>query len=212
MLSGCYFHLTQNFDRKIGELGLKKLVSENQEVALALTMIPALAFEKIEQIEKSFELIVEEITNVADQQNLDSFVIEKIDERCLSFQTNYIKCPLLNRPAAFSPQIWKQSDAAIEGIARTTNAVEGWHYGIQALFSGSHPGIWKLLTNLQTDAAVQRLNFLNASSGHNFPKKKKYENLKAKVQNLMQIYRDETELAPSLRPHGVTSKPHIVTH
>ena len=64
-------------------------------------MIPALAFEKKEQIEKSFELIVEEITNVADQQNLDSFVIEKIDKLCLYFQTNYIKCPLLSRPATF---------------------------------------------------------------------------------------------------------------
>ena len=131
---------------------------------------------------------------MADQQNLDSFVIEKIDELCLYFQTNYIKCPLLNRPATFPPQIWNQRDAAIEGIARTTNAVEGWHYGIQALFSGSHPGISKLLTNLQKDAAVQKLNFLNASSGHKFPKKKKYENLKGKVQNLMQIYRDETDI------------------
>ena len=55
-------------------------MSENREVALALKMIPALAFEKNEQIKKSFELIVEEITNVADQQNLDSFVFEKIDE------------------------------------------------------------------------------------------------------------------------------------
>ena len=155
-------------------------------------MIPSLAFEKNEQIEKSFKLIVEEITNVADQQNLDSFVIEKIDELCLYFQTNYIECPLLNRPAKFPPQKWNQRDAAIEGIARTTNAVEGWHYEIQALFSGSHPGIWKFLTNLQKDAAVQKLNFLNASSGDKFPKKKKYENLKGKVQNLMQIYRDET--------------------
>ena len=107
-------------------------------------MIPALAFEKIEQIEKSFELIVEEITNVADQQNLDSFVIEKTDELCLYFQTNYIKCSLLNRPATFPPKIWNQRDAAIEGNARTTNAVEGWYYGIQALFSGSHQAIWKL--------------------------------------------------------------------
>ena len=123
-------------------------MSENHEVALALKMIHALAFEKNEQIEKSFELIVEEITNVADQHNLDSFVIEKIDELCLYFQTNYIKCPLLNRPATFPPQILNQRDAAIEGIARTTNNVEGWHYGIQALFSG----IWKLLTNLQKDA------------------------------------------------------------
>ena len=98
MLSGCYFYLTQNFVRKIGELGLKKLVSENHEVALALKMIPSLALEKNEEIEKSFETIVEEITNVANKQNLDSFVIEKIDELCLYFQSNYIKCPLLNRP------------------------------------------------------------------------------------------------------------------
>ena len=36
MLLGCYFHFTQNFVRKIGEIGLKKLVSANHEVALAL--------------------------------------------------------------------------------------------------------------------------------------------------------------------------------
>ena len=169
-------------------------MSENHERALVLKTIPALAFKKNEQIEISFELIVEEITNVADQQNLDSFFIEKIDGLCLYFQTSYIKCPLLNRPATFPPQIWNQREAAIEGIARTTNAVEGWHYGIQALFSGSHLGIWKLLTNLQKKAAVQKVNFLNASSGHKFPKKKKYENLKGKVQNLMQIYRDENDI------------------
>ena len=157
-------------------------------------MIPALALKKNEQIENSFDLIVEEITKVADQQNLDCFVIEKIDELCLYFQTNYIKCPLLNRPAIFPPQIWNQRDAASEGIPRTTDAVEGWHYGIQALFSGSHPRIWKLFTNLQKDAAVQKLNFLNASSGHKLPKKRKYWNLKGKVQNLMQIYRDQTDI------------------
>ena len=93
------------------------MVSENHKVALALKMIPALAFEKNEQIETSFELIVEEITNVEGQQNLDSFVIEKIDKLCLYFQTNYIKCPILNRPATFPPQIWNQRDTAIEGIA-----------------------------------------------------------------------------------------------
>ena len=54
MLSGCYFlHLTQNFVRKIGELGLKKLVSENHELALALKMIPALAFEKMRRKTKN---------------------------------------------------------------------------------------------------------------------------------------------------------------
>ena len=100
----------------------------------------------------------------------------------------------MNCPPTFPPKIWNQRDAAIEGIARTTNAVESWQYGIQALFSGSHPWIWKLLVNLQKDAAVQKLNILNAPSGHKFPKMKKFENLKGKVQNLMQIYRDETDI------------------
>ena len=32
MLSGCCFHLTHNFVRRLGELRLKKLVSESNEV------------------------------------------------------------------------------------------------------------------------------------------------------------------------------------
>ena len=37
-----------------------------------------------------------------------------------------------------------QYDAAGEGVARTTNSVEGWHYWLQAYFSGSTPNIWLL--------------------------------------------------------------------
>ena len=159
MLSGSYFHLTQNFVRKIGELGLKKLVSENHEQALALKMIPALAFGKNEEIQESFELIVEDITTLADQQHLDSFVFEQTDELYLYFQSNNIKYPLLKQPPVFPSEIWNQRDAALEGIARTTNAVEGWHYGIQALFSRSYPGIWETSSNSQKVAAVQKLNF-----------------------------------------------------
>ena len=98
MSSGSYFRLNKNFFRKIGELGLNKPVSENHEVALAHKMIAALAFARNEQIEKSLELIVEEITTMADQQLSDRLVIEKIDKICLYFQSNYFKCSLSNRP------------------------------------------------------------------------------------------------------------------
>ena len=162
---------------------IKKLVSENHEVALALKMITALAFEKNEKIEKFFELIVQDITTLVDQQHLDSFVFEKIDEACLNFQSKYIKCPLLNQPP-ISHQIWHQRDAAFEGIAKTNNAVEGWHYGTQALISGFHPGIWKILSNLQKDAAVQKLNFFECLIRAKISKKK-FENLKGKVPNMM---------------------------
>ena len=76
-------------DRKIGELGFKKLLSEELELALALKMIPALAFEK-RRNRKTFELVVVEITNVADQQHLGSFVYEEIDKLRLYFHSIYI--------------------------------------------------------------------------------------------------------------------------
>ena len=79
-------------------------------------------------------------------------------------------------------------------MARTTNAVEGWHYGIMSNFSGLHPSIWKVIANLQKDASVQKLNFYNASSGHQFTKKKKYRVLNEKVQNNMHVYEEKTDL------------------
>ena len=80
------------------------------------------------------------------------------------------------------------------GIARTTNAVEGWHFGIQSYFSGAHLNMWKVVGSLQKDASVQRLNFFDASSGHKFTKKKKYRVLNERVQNIMSVYEDKTDL------------------
>ena len=73
-------------------------------------------------------MIVEEITNVADQQHLDSLVIKK-DKHCLNFRSNYYQVSIIE-PSSYIPPTNRMKDAAIEGFARTTNAVEGWHYGI----------------------------------------------------------------------------------
>ena len=94
---------------------------------------------------------------MADQQRLDSFVIEQIGKQTsFVYISKQIKknCQLLNRPPIFRPQIGYQGDAIIERIARTSNADEGRHYVIQALFSGSQSGVWKLMASLQKDAAV----------------------------------------------------------
>ena len=133
---------------------------------------PALAFEK-EEIGNSYDKIVKEIQIVCDRTIKESEKIAKVDELCLYFGSNYMKSLVPNREALFPPSLWNQRDAASSGLARTTNALEGWHYGIQSYFSGSHPSIWKVIANLQKDASVQKINFYNASSGHQFTKKKK---------------------------------------
>ena len=63
----------------------------NPELALALKMLPSLAFEKKEKIGDSYDMIVQEIQNVCDRNCLEPEKIEKIDELCLYFGSTYIK-------------------------------------------------------------------------------------------------------------------------
>ena len=69
--------------RKTAELGLKKDCETNLEFALALKMLPALAFEKEEEIGNSNDKIVEEIQIVCDSTIKESEKIAKVDKLCL---------------------------------------------------------------------------------------------------------------------------------
>ena len=77
-ISGCIFHLSQNFIRKIGEIGLNNLYHSNPELSLALKLKPSLAFEKLENVKSSFKLIVEDNQEVCEQLSLDSSEVEEL--------------------------------------------------------------------------------------------------------------------------------------
>ena len=120
-------------------------------------------------------MIVQEIQNVCDKNCLEP---EKIDGLCVYFGSTYIKILVPNREVLFLLSLRSQRDAAVSGIARTTNAVAGLHFGIQSYFSGAHPNMWKVVRSLQKDASVQKLNFFDASRGHKFTKKEKLSDFK----------------------------------
>ena len=160
-------------------------------------MLPALAFENVEQVKDSYKLVVEDIQNVCDQTSQDPSVIGKIDELCSYFQNIYVEKPSLRTPL-FPPSVWNQREAAIDGVARTTNAVEGWHFGIQAFFSGSHPTLWKTLENLKKDAATQKFLHLQSTRGFQFNRRKKYRDLEVAVENAMARHQG-TATIPFLR-------------
>ena len=67
--------------------------------------------------------------------NLDSFV----DER-RAFKNIFNQNKSAVEPSShIHPKIWNQREAAIEGIARKTTAIEGCNYGLKALFIRSNP-------------------------------------------------------------------------
>ena len=135
-LSGCYFHLCQSFVRKINEVRLKSVYEQNPGLALSLRRIPALAFLPLEEVEPAFDLVVEEITGEVELLSLEEDVLEKIDLLASYFQKTYLGHNIgsTHRPPVFQPVIWNQSVSAIEGLARTNNATEGWHLDCKRYF------------------------------------------------------------------------------
>ena len=82
-----------------------------------------MAFEKLENVNSPFKLVVEDIQELCEQLSLDSSEVEKIDELCSYFQKEYIE--KIMREPFFPPATWNKREAASEGVARTTDAVEG---------------------------------------------------------------------------------------
>ena len=69
----------------------------NHEVALALKMLPSLAFEKTEKIGDFYDMIVRKIQNVLDRKCFEPEKNEKIDKLCLYFGSTSIKILVPNR-------------------------------------------------------------------------------------------------------------------
>ena len=90
-ISGYYFHLRQSFKRKIADLGLNCFYQKNADFAVALKMIPALAFTPVAEVENAVELVLEEICHVLDKLKADTCMLEKTDQLTSYFQRNNIK-------------------------------------------------------------------------------------------------------------------------
>ena len=197
-ISCCYFHLTQSFNRKINEIGLKTYYENFPEFNLALRMLPALAHVPPAHVKASFELVIEEITDVIEREQFEESVVEKMDELAIYFKRTYIENPIVNKKPPFPIEMWNQYDAAGEGVARTTNSVEGWHYGLQAYFSGSTPNIWLLLRNLEKDSKMQKFKYVQETAGLLCSKRPRYEKIKKQMQNIQSTYEFENAV-PYLR-------------
>jgi hypothetical protein len=118
----------------------------------------------------------------------------QMDELLSYFEHKYVRGRRLPgrgdryRQALFPPAIWNQRDAAIEGIARTTNITEGWHHSLQSLFLCDHPTLWLFFDGLSKDIAMQKAAFLQSISGTQRPTKKVYAQLRLRVQRFIERY------------------------
>ncbi|CAI6360829.1 unnamed protein product [Macrosiphum euphorbiae] len=59
------------------------------------------------------------------------------------------------------PKLWNLYEAAIHGLARTNNGLEGWHNGFQKQIGGHHVSIWKMFKGLQREVGLAKLKMVH---------------------------------------------------
>ena len=84
----CFFDLTQPFNRKINEVGLKRLLESNHDLNLALRLIPMISFVPIDMVTVAFAQSIEDFERIADRFELDEDISETLDQVVSEFQKN----------------------------------------------------------------------------------------------------------------------------
>jgi len=182
-ISGCYFHLCQSVVRKVNECGLKTDYETDDEIRGFVRCLPALSHVPVNDVIDAFEQLVETMPSN-----------ERVNDVVTYFEHTYVRGrrrPGRGNnfgPAIFPITVWNQHDSAGDGIARTTNSVEGWHHSLQSLFMCQHPTLWSFLMGMERDCSLNKSAFLQTTTGIVTQGRKVYRDLKARVARAVALY------------------------
>ena len=125
----CFFHLCSNIWKHVQNLGLAQRYNHEEDFALHLRMISALAFLPAEDAIDGFEEISDTIRELYD--TVDDLLQDTYIGR---FRRNAPR-----RPPLFPIDLWDMFHRADNELPRTNNSVEGWHRSFQVHLSTCHP-------------------------------------------------------------------------
>ena len=138
-VKGCFFHFTQNIWRKVQAEDLQSDYNSDHELALRIRFLPALAFVSSYDVREYFETVFGQLP------------MPKAQGLILHFEQTYIG---INHEPIFAIKMWKQHHEVIQGIPRTTNAVEAWHRFYNATIVCYHPNIWRFIDALKREQGL----------------------------------------------------------
>lgn len=184
----CLFHHGQCINRRINELGLKKAYEENEEFNMAVKSLLALTFVPEDDVIDRFYEVVERLTDLAEEYP----ELERVDELCNYFELTFVRGaqrPGRQRlPARYPIALWNHFTDPGNDVPRTTNAVEGYHHGLNSLFLSQHPSLWKLLTGLEMDMALHLKTLADDQVANNPPRRQKYLALTQRLAEKVNTY------------------------
>ena len=141
------------------------------------------------------------------QEYVEQIAIEGLTDLYDYFEDTYIGRQG-RRGVRRNPQIpkemWNVKERTISGIPRTTNKLEGWHRGIQAMLDSPHPSIFRCFAALQREENLQVNDLFRFKAGHDVQKSKKtVKNMNKRLTTLITRLAEGTiERAEFLRGVG----------
>ena len=188
-VSGCFFHLCSNLWKHIQSGGMQEQYIADQQFALYLRMVAALAFVPPQDVENSFVQVDRLIRN---QYPGDA------DEFLDYFEDTYIgryRQNAARRAPMFAIELWNMFNRTDEELPRTNNSIEGWHSGFQAHVSCTHPTFWKFLDVLKSEERIVRVRSLQNQGGHAPPPQRcRYTDCNARILAIVNNYPNRQRL------------------
>ena len=181
-LKGCLFHQGQSLNRKVAELGLKSEFQNNPDFNIAVKSLLALAFVPEGDVMLRFQEL-----GVLFEELIESYPeLDRVNELLTYVELYYIRG--IERPNGrgrappkYPIALWNHFSDPENNIPRTTNAVEGYHNGLNSLFLAKHPTVWKLLDGLKLDAALHLKTLADARVANNPAPRHKYARINERL-------------------------------
>lgn len=175
----CFFHGKKSVFRHIQA---DAIVYENyrtdEEYALLLNYIGALAFVPVEDVEEGFDLVVSELP-------------DKCNVIVDYFENTYIGRVARNRrrPALFPPALWNMHQRVLDDLPRTNNGCQGINDGLNRLTGAAHLTLSKIVDVFKLSNNLNELE-LSQLEANRPPKKKrtKYAELDARIKSVVSEY------------------------
>lgn len=188
-IHGCFYHLSQSVYRHVQAAGLQERYRTDENLALAVRMLPALAFIPIDHVVEAFEKLEDLASNE---------IMPVIDY----FEDTYIGRLRRRRQRAqptFPVDVWNVYNNVQNSLPRTNNSVEGWNRKIQTAVSAHHPNIWRFLGILKREQSINNTHIDQLLGGHSPPaQRKKYRDNNARIMKIVREF-EERETVDFLR-------------
>ena len=179
MVKGCFFHLTQNPWRKVGAAGMQAEHSQDEELAITIRQIPALAFATPHEVPELFAEVAVQLRTPEGNDMIHYFERAYIGRRLPSGA---------HQQTLFPIDMWNHHFDTAFGLPRTTNAVETLHRSFNATVGCHHLNIWNFITALKSDQGLVEVRQAKYIAGNQPTKRYTAQSNEQALRDLVRTY------------------------